>query len=98
MNPEKVEIAWYVAATVADAGHVVLKTDTKRTLMYWNGDIPPRGTGWERDYAYGLRFDTRLEAESYALKMVRILPQYMGKLRISRKRLVWHPAPPPPNA
>ena len=97
MNPEKVEIAWYVTATVADAGHVSVVGDTKRTRMYWD-DAGRHGGGWERDYAYATRFDSRLEAETYALKMVRIYPQYMGKLRISRKRLVWHPAPPPPNA
>ncbi len=92
--PEKVEIRWYIAARPIDAGHLAVIGDTMRTRMYWD-----LGMGrWERDHAYATAYKTRREAQTAALLLVTQHPQYMGKLRISRKRLVWHPAPPPLNA
>jgi hypothetical protein len=94
VNPEKVEIRWYVAAHPADAGHVTVVGDTKWSRMYWDF---AQGQ-WERDPAYATSFFSRKEAETAALTLAATHPQYLSKLRIKRWRFAWHPAPPPLNA
>lgn len=94
MNPEKVEIMFYVAAHPKDAGHVTVVGDNRWSLMYWDF----ARNQWERDPHYATSHATRQKATDAALMLAATRPEYLGKLRIKRWRYVWHPAPPPLNA